>query len=1256
MSRLFSSIFIGWVSLALCVAACDGGSSPDEPLTPDITFDSGGDACSDSASCDDENPCTQDLCGADGECQFIPLVGQACDDGSLCTTDDQCTAEGTCAGTGNLACDDENECTVDGCDPSDGCTHDAVEDGAACEDGNLCTEGEACAAGECAGGTQMECEDGNPDDCLEHVCNPANGLCDDPIARPEGAGCDDENPCTVDDTCSDDGICLGGGDYPCTVNHPCQTAVCVPDGGGDNPCQKLWKAVNTGCDDGDLCTTGDICVLKEPGSQEMLCAGDNLDCDDGNECTSDSCDKAAGCKYEVLSDGTPCQKSDEPCTTPGTCLDGVCTGAVGNPCVDDDPCTDDLCDPETGACSHPFNTATCDDEDPCTTDDTCDQGTCMGAPVDCSGVVDPCLQQLCNPSTGQCDLVAEDGTPCLDEDLCNGAESCLAGVCVDGAPVQCADDDNPCTEDICDSLTGQCGVSLENGAPCGDGDPCNGGEVCQDGACLVGEPVVCGDDGDPCTDDVCDSETGQCGVPAAGGTLCEDGAPCTVNDTCLDGVCQEGVQLQCDDDDNPCTEDTCDPQTGECGVPVQNGAPCGDGDPCNGGEACQDGVCISSGPVECQDDGDPCTVDTCDPATGLCGVPAENGTPCEDGDLCTTGDTCHEGSCQQGSAKQCDDDSNPCTEDVCNSATGQCGAPLGDGTTCDDANVCTVFDECTGGICSGELDPCDDENPCTDTDCDALIGCLFSVFQDGTPCGDAGWFCLDGECAWVCESDCTDKDCGDDGCGGSCGVCDDGDDCSVDWCEDGSCQSGPDPEVCVTYYYDGDGDEFGLEDDFLCLCEPTGNYTALEGGDCEDEEGTIYPGASICGVDADCDGAFVDTGEACDDGNDTAWDGCDECEATEFLVNDTTAHAEWTPRVVALQDGAAVVVWEGGGGSGLPTNVYGKVYEVDGTVRCPEFQVNEVAEGSQRRPSVEDLGDGVFVVAWGSDHDTDEVSPYFRRFSYECQALGDSVNVSISTYNTQSVQAVSLAAGTFAAIWDDGPILYSQRYTIDGEPLGAGTPIVLHPETENLQDVHGLGVSDGDLVVAWNHSVEGQVAVELTILEAGSEGPGGIVAVSETLMGGRSIRLSPTLGGGFAVIWATTVGTPKKYVGQFFDENYQKSGSNVLLGELGHSPNGYVGQVVGDDRILSAWYRYPPSCGSTCKHVFAELVTFDGTLIVDEVQLDQHPPGSGATSLDFASLNGGKTLFVWDSHVFGPDGNMGTVGSVFDEQLTRIWF
>ena len=70
-------------------------------------------------------------------------------------------------------------------------------------------------------------------------------------------------------------------------------------------------------------------------------------------------------------------------------------------------------------------------------------------------------------------------------------------------------DSNPCTNDSCDESNGQCVFEpVATGANCDDGNLCNGVATCSTaGVCETAEPIAV-DDGDPCTRDSCDADTG----------------------------------------------------------------------------------------------------------------------------------------------------------------------------------------------------------------------------------------------------------------------------------------------------------------------------------------------------------------------------------------------------------------------------------------------------------------------------------------------------------------------------------------------------------------------------------------------------------------------------------------------------------------------------------------------------------------------------------------------------------------------------
>jgi len=104
--------------------------------------------------------------------------------------------------------------------------------------------------------------------------------------------------------------------------------------------------------------------------------------------------------------------------------------------------------------------------------------------------------------------------------------------------------------------------------------------------------VVC-DDNNPCTNDSCDPQSGCKFIP--NGNSCEDGNPCTFNDKCSGGECVSGAFVVCDDG-NPCTDNVCDYT--HCIYPSIPG-PCDDGDPCTLGDSCSNGICGGTAEENC---------------------------------------------------------------------------------------------------------------------------------------------------------------------------------------------------------------------------------------------------------------------------------------------------------------------------------------------------------------------------------------------------------------------------------------------------------------------------------------------------------------------------------------------------------------------------------------------------------------------------------------------------------------------------------
>ncbi len=392
--------------------------------------------------------------------------------------------------------------------------------------------------------------------------------------------------------------------------------------------------------------------------------------------------------------------------------------------------------------------------------------------------------------------------------------------------MECAQDDNPCTEHACNSSDGAChSQPLADGTSCSDGDACTLGDVCAAGVCSQGPDTVECENVDPCRFTLCNPANGRCELtnsPVPDGTPCSDNNPCTVGDQCREGVCFFGPDLECPQDGNPCSTQTCDPVDGSCvSATVDDGTTCDDGNPCSLGDSCQAGVCMQGqSSVDCPQDFDSCRFTQCNPDSGACELTTTalpDGTPCSDHNRCSLGDACQAGVCMQGSSSvHCPQDLDTCRFTQCNPENGLCElipVAIPDGTACDLGEACADLGTCHGGAC---LCLCEAfETPCNgvDDDCDPSTPDNI-VLRTVAACGSPGSACHQPEYELV-------MGCDDDppACDPMAGAL----------CED-VCLNGIDDDC------DGQVDEVDSNGDPGCVGGPGREDYAQAGGSCFDDE------------------------------------------------------------------------------------------------------------------------------------------------------------------------------------------------------------------------------------------------------------------------------------------------------------------------------------------------------------------------------------------------------------------------------------
>jgi hypothetical protein len=379
----------------------------------------------------------------------------------------------------------------------------------------------------------------------------------------------------------------------------------------------------------------------------------------------------------------------------------------------------------------------------------------------------------------------------------------VAGVCV-VTPVNC-DDGNPCTDDICD-----CGSGCINANICNDGFSCTTDTCDPDTLACTNTPNDAACNGE-CSTGVCDADPDSTTVdPVTGcevtsvdpdGSPCTDGNACTSSDQCTGGVCG-GSPLICTPLDQCHDAGTCNPLSGTCSDPPSgSGTLCSDGSLCTQTDQCDGaGSCVGANPVICTPLDQCHDAGTCSPGTGVCSnPPSGSGTSCSDGSLCTQTDQCDgAGSCVGANPVICAPLDQCHDAGTCSPGTGVCSdPPSGSGTSCTDGSLGTQTDQCDGaGSCVGA-------NPVI---CAPLDQC-----HDAGTC-DTGT----GLCSNPPSSNVT--------------LCTDGDACTqTDTCDGAGICVGGNPVVCtpLDQCHDAGTCDTGTG---LCSNPPTSNGTSCDDG------------------------------------------------------------------------------------------------------------------------------------------------------------------------------------------------------------------------------------------------------------------------------------------------------------------------------------------------------------------------------------------------------------------------------------------
>ena len=805
---------------------CSAPTSADGKVCSDGNPCTVGDACQYGVclpkgitDCEDGDPCTTSSCKPTTGCLYAASPGgEPCADKDPCTEKELCKA-GKCSGAAS-ACTDGNPCTADYCDSLKGCV--GIPAPATCSDGDACTSGDACNQGACLpGAATPDCDDKNV--CTNDTCKAAGGCAHQNV----GLACEDGEKCTVGDNCASGKCAPGPWKCQCVADKDCDNGnACTAFACQAGAC--VYTNKTGACDDKNACVSDEACASGK-------CAGGKaVSCDDSEICTADSCDSVKGCLH------APTAPLVAVCA--GVVVNGRCYSCIATPsavqAAAEASCTAASADSHLASiASKAEHAAVIAARDKGCAAKTAwiglgnngqgagakwTDGTALGytnwngaAPALGNPFVTYVGAALGYWGTGGLGVQAGNAVcerpfevACNDNTVCTTTSYCQGGKCAAGFAHELCDDGNPCTTDSCDPIKDCVAVAQPDGSVCAAAS-CAANQwkataICKAAVCTGPAAKSC-DDGNLCTDDLCDAAAG-CSSAAGQATACTDGNPCTTGDTCSSGVCKPGSGALACDDGNACTDDKCDAAKGCTATSKASTAA-----PCTGvtwNNHCYEaflqaidfanynGKCAAAG-------GSLATIHSA----------GENAQVLQAAKLVCNGLTnfAYFGMVQANPTVNGTEawlDSSPLTysnwypgePNLVNEPYG--GLYLSDGSwndflavggavcqvcerslgaACTDASICTQGDGCSNGACTGVALSCDDKNGCTVDACDPKLGCSYTTIAEGGACAGTtcdgqklatGSVCTGGLCKQVSPKTCDDGNaCTPDSCDAVKGVC-----------------------------------------------------------------------------------------------------------------------------------------------------------------------------------------------------------------------------------------------------------------------------------------------------------------------------------------------------------------------------------------------------------------------------------------------------------------------------------------------------
>ncbi|RZI81348.1 MAG: DUF4347 domain-containing protein, partial [Rubrivivax sp.] len=412
------------------------------------------------------------------------------------------------------------------------------------------------------------------------------------------------------------------------------------------------------------------------------------------------------------------------------------------------------------------------------------------------------------------------------------------------------------------------------------------------------------------------------------------------------------------------------------------------------------------------------------------------------------------------------------------------------------------------------------------------------------------------------------------------------------------------------------------------------------------------------------DGA-IETSVAVDEVGQASWQhvlAITASSSSETLVNGTTTGTQENnidsgKQVAADANGNYVVVWE----DATTLDVFGRLYNADGTPKAAQFQVNTDTTGTKDEPTVAMDADGNFVVAWrSSTQDASGYGIYAQRYNASGVAQGSEFHVNTYTANAQAYPAIAMSTTGFVITWSslsqdgDNYGVYAQRYNASG--VAQGSEFKVNTTTTNIQKNSQIGMdSSGNFVIAWQSYAQDGAAYGVFAqrynasgVAQGSEFQVNVTTTGEQILSDVSMNAS----GSFVIVWHDSSGVDGSGYG-VFARTYNSSGvaqtSEFVLSHFTYSTQWNASVVMGSDgSFVAAWDTLTAdgySYGIAIRQFSLAGVEISPETIVNVTQ-------SGDQTMPSLAWGGNQVIVTWSGN--GSGDNLGIYSRRYNTALPAV--